>query len=371
MSHPISRILHAPSALPKPAWLRDHIVWADSMSAIWPGSPAYEDPTPEPKALTPSQDQALEEIQFIRDQVPELNLFEPIYLDGREQEIEAATRRFTHRQAHRTMNTTKSTPSLRNAEFLGKSESDAPSDWLNEEEAIEYLHDRKLPQSTLSRLIQFGALEPREDGIGYRSTQVGVVAALLVQVGSEIARKDERSLVADSPSSAIELLDPASRRTKHLAVASPLPALPAINPDIDIRKLLELRTADRYESTRAEFIAFLHDVLNASHRFVDDIRDAKTEREIRQRVEFEYRRRLDQEISNAKQPIRAWLKSGNFVEFSATVGVTIVTQAENFTEVNLPNIVNAAADAGRIASEILYCRAGSEPFLRQIRTALT
>lgn len=365
----VTRILHAPAALPHPTWLRDQLVWADNLSAIWPGAPTYEDPFPEPRALTESQQQTLSDIRTIRTQVPELNLFEPIYLDGREELIAEATNRFTRLRPKASAPLARSDVPIVQ-ELLAPSLGDVSSDWLDDSDAAEYLHDRKLPAATTDKLIRAGVLQQTNDGIGYRSREAGQVEALLTRIGGAVALRDDWTLAADTSNTAAELLEAASRRTKHLAVATRLPALPAIRADIDIRHLVDLRTSIKFPQMRDDFIGHLTHVLNSSTRFVEDLEESKNELEIRMRVEEEYKRRLSLEVLSAKQPLRTWLKTENFATFSVNVGMTFISRMDNLTEVNLPNIVSASAELGLALSEILYCRAGSDPFLRHMRSVL-
>lgn len=361
------RLLHAPAALPSTAWLRDQLVWADTFGAIWPPG--------EPTPLTPGQQESLAAIQFIQNQVPEMELFKPVEFE--EADLRAATSRVSRastRDASLTQHQLPTTTAGSVVDSLVRpSESDADSNWMSEADAIEYLHHGKFPPQTVDRLVKSGALVA--NGLaGYWSGDPGVVADLVTHGAARVAARGGWSLAADSASTAAGLARPASQRTRHVAMVRQLPALPAVRDDISISQLLDIRTDAKFERLRREYLDHLHRVEAASSAVITDLAHVEDPADLTHLITAEFQARMDAELRKANTALAKRLATAGIITGAVTCVISVVSAIQATTG-PLRNALVALASAGPdladLATQCVYTYREVDPFLRTYRSVLT
>lgn len=354
-----ARMLHAPSAFPTRLWLRDQLLWADTIGAIWP--------TGEFPKLTPEQEASAEEITFIQEQAPEV--FEAVHLE--EGDLDSASRQVLQRSRRTTRKQTS--PQQAAVERLyASSPSDAPSEWLTENDAESYVHNEKFPPKILNRLTTAGVLNPTENGLGYTCDEPGLVSQFIAAGATSAAERLQWSVAVDSAKSAYDMLPPAATRTKHTAAVYNLPSLPAAREDISIEQLLDTRAKDSFVEQRRSYLDHLDLVRRETEARVGAFNNCESWQEVQAALnaEQEFDRAVMAEFRRANQAWWKRLDKANLISAAVASAFTVVSAVNLRYDFSLSNVTAVGADVSETALHLVSSYHIVHPFVRSCRSVI-
>lgn len=334
-------LLYCPDAIPSSSWVRDQILWADSLAAFWPG----EEPTP----VTQLQEQSLADIRVLRER----GIFDSVNTWSLNLEDAASRLAAVPRdEANTNWGLTSS--------LTVESGSDSGELYLDERDAQSFLHYGKFSDALRQRLEQSGVIAPAPSGTGlppgHFEALPGGVSSLLMQAAASFTQVNRGYLaVPGNPLATAQLAQPKSTSSPK-GTAFALPALPTVRRDIPIQELVELTAEPGFQRARQDYVDHLTELWRALQRTSPDLASGQ------------YLEQMAGELERASRPIwgrvrswgeRAHLTRGNSIVLALGAGevaVDVLTQQPSA----------AFAVGGLLTAAVVAIRQGTPPFARTI-----
>lgn len=230
------KLLRCPEAIPTRSWLRSSVLWADSLSAIWPQG--------EPDARTPSEQDALADIAALE----RARLFAPELAPDLSAEAD-------HLDDELLRLTSAETSLWRTSWQLPEQGAAAPG----ADEFATTLMNGKLSAKTVRQLRKRKLLHPAEGGQGYIASERSLVPWLITSAAQLVAQRSPDTIPV--PSGHFQAIaEPANEADADLGLHLSLPALPPVRNDIPMDKLLDLRADGKFDRRRRAYLEHLSEV---------------------------------------------------------------------------------------------------------------